>query len=371
MTSEVNADPGASQPAVPAAKRGLPRYKRRRRRIYVGSGVVVVAAVAAILATVLTSGGGPEPGFTITTSQGTVANSDSIILSDSQLAATIPAKLHFVPFEAGVTAVAELRSGSVQAISGVGNPPATEAIGDNTGITVVLAQSFDADELLVPASVSAPAQLAGKSVGVLVGSSEDYELRGWLGLNGLTGKVKLVELGSEQAVAAAYVAGDIDAAYVYGGYASQVQSKGAHAITDAEDIAKEGVPGIDVVAVSTSLVKGNPTLVQKYVCAEVTATRDLTGSDSAKYLALAAGIQGVPVSEIGPATAAYPFIPLSQELYWLGSAPDDVSAPIVKAYVQTGQFLVQQGRLTTAPTTAAVAAHVDPTFVKNALSGDC
>jgi taurine transport system substrate-binding protein len=363
MTSEVNAEP--------AAKRGLPQFKRRRRRLYIGSGVVVVAAVAAILATVLTSGSGPEPGFTITTSQGTVANSDSIILSDHQLAATIPATLHFVPFEAGVTAVAELKSGSVQAISGVGNPPATEAIGDNTGITVVLAQSFDADELLVPASVTTPAQLAGKSVGVLVGSSEDYELRGWLGINHLTGKVKLVELGSEQAVAAAYVAGDVDAAYVYGGYAAQVQSKGAHAITDAEDIAKEGVPGIDVVAVSTSLISSNPALIQKYVCAEVTATKDLTGPDRATYLAQAAGIQGVPASEIGPATAAYPFIPLNQQLYWLGSVPNDTSAPIVKAYVQTGQFLVQQGRLTTAPTATEVAAHIDPTFVKNALSGDC
>jgi hypothetical protein len=37
---------------------------------------------------------------------------------------------------------------------------------------------FDDDQLLVPASVTSPAQLADKSVGVLVGSSEDYELLG-------------------------------------------------------------------------------------------------------------------------------------------------------------------------------------------------
>jgi hypothetical protein len=39
--------------------------------------------------------------------------------------------------------------------------------------------------------------------------------------------------------------------------------------------------------------------------------------------------------------------------------------------VQTGQFLVQQGRLSATPTAAEVATHVDPTFVKNALNGDC
>ena len=369
MTSEVNAQTSAEGPGAP--KSTVPLYKRRRRRIYAIAAAVVVVVLAAVLVPVLTSGGGSLPSFTITTSQGTVANSDSIILSDKQLAATIPATLHFVPFEAGVTAVAELKSGTVQAISGVGNPPAVEAIGDGTGITVVLAQSFDADELLVPASVTTPAQLAGKSVGVLVGSSEDYELRGWLALEGLTGKVKLLELGSEQAVAAAYVAGDIDAAYVYGGFAAQVEAKGGHALTDAEQIANLGVPGIDVVAVSSSLIQSNPNLIQKYVCAEVTATRDFTGSDAAKYLAQSASIQGVPANEIAPATKAFPFIALDQETRWLGSTADDVNSPIVKAYVQTGQFLVQQGRLSTAPTAAAIATHVDPTFVQNALNGDC
>jgi taurine transport system substrate-binding protein len=369
MTSEVNAETGASGSGTVKGK--VPLYKRRRRRIYAISAAVVVVVLAAILVPVLTSGGGSEPGFTITTSQGTVANSDSIILSDKQLAATIPATLHFVPFEAGVTAVAELKSGTVQAISGVGNPPATEAIGDGTGITVVLAQSFDADQLLVPDSVTSAVQLAGKSVGVLVGSSEDYELRGWLALEGLTGKVKLLELGSEQAVAAAYVAGKIDGAYVYGGFAAQVQAKGAHSLINAEQIANLGVPGIDAVAVSSDLIKSNPNLIQKYVCAEVTATKDLTGPDGAKYLAESASIQGVPANEIAPATKAYPFIPLDQQLKWLGSTAHDVNSPIVKAYVQTGQFLIQQGRLSTAPTAAEVATHIDPTFVKNALNGDC
>jgi NitT/TauT family transport system substrate-binding protein len=387
MTSDPNANAAAGvNPSAPGIVNGpetasaasgdgpakrIPVYKRRRRRNYaiVATVIVIVAGLSAWLAT--SGGGGATPDFTITTSQGAVANSDSIIESDSSLAKTIPAKLHFIPFDAGVTAVAEMRSGTVQSISGVGNPPTTEAIGDGTGITVVLAQSFDSDELLVPKSVTTPQQFAGKSVGVLVGSSEDYELRGWLGLEHLSGKVKLVELGSEQAVGAAYVAHAVDAAYVQGGYATEVESKGGHSITDAEQIAKLGVPGIDVVAVSTSLVKSNPQLVQKYVCAEVQATKLFTGPQGEKYLAQSAGVQGVPANEIIPATRAYPFIPLNQQLYWLGSTTNDTSSPIVKAYVQTGQFLVQQGRLQSVPSAATVATHIDPTFAKNALSGGC
>jgi ABC-type nitrate/sulfonate/bicarbonate transport system substrate-binding protein len=89
-----------------------------------------------------------------------------------------------------------------------------------------MAQEFDSDELLVPASITTASQLAGKSVGVLVGSSEDYELEGWLKLQHLTGSVKVVGLSSESSVAAAYLAHAIDAAYVYGNYATSVQAKG-------------------------------------------------------------------------------------------------------------------------------------------------
>ena len=112
-----------------------------------------------------------------------------------------------MPFDAGVTAIAEMRSGALQAISGVGNPPVVGAIGTGTDVDVVIVQSFDADALIVPQTVRTPAQLAWKSVGVLVGSSEDYELRGWLTLEHLTSSVKVVGFASEQAAAAAYLGG--------------------------------------------------------------------------------------------------------------------------------------------------------------------
>jgi taurine transport system substrate-binding protein len=354
------------------AKSRTPLYKRRRRRIYAIVAVAVVVIVGLSVGLTLGTGSsGPLPSFTISLSTGTVANSDSIIVSDKTLQKTIPAHVHWVPFTAGVTAVAEMKSGSLQSISGVGNPPTVGAIGTGTGIDIVMAQSFDSDELLVPASITSPSGLAGKSVAVLVGSSEDYELEGWLKLEHLTGQVKVIGVASEQAAAAAYLSGAVTAAYVYGGYADSVTAKGGHPLTDAEKIAKAGIPGIDAVAVSGTLVKNNPNLVQKYVCAEVQATRDLTGSQSARYLAQAAGVQGVPANQIQSATRAYPFIPLNQQLYWLGAKPGDTTSPIVKAYQQTGQFLVGQGRVTVAPSAAQIATHIDPTFVKKALAGGC
>jgi NitT/TauT family transport system substrate-binding protein len=354
------------------ARKQVPVYKRKRRRVY-GSLVAAAIAVLAVIIWTVTrdSSGTAVPGFTIAYGQGTVANSDSIIASDTALAKTIPAHLHFVPFDAGVTAIAEMRSGSLQAISGVGNPPVVGAIGTGTSVDVVIAQSFDADALIVPQQIHTPAQLAGKSVGVLVGSSEDYELRGWLALEHLTSSVKVVGFASEQAAAAAYLGGSVNAAYVQAGPEAQLTAKGGHPLIDAEQIAKLGIPGLNVVAVAQNVINSDPALVQKYVCAEVQATRLFTGPQAARYLTQSAKVQGVPGNLIVAATNAYPFIPLSQQLYWLGSAPGDTSSPIVKAYVQTGQFLAGQGRLASAPSAAVIAAHVDPTFVKKALAGDC
>jgi taurine transport system substrate-binding protein len=353
----------------------VPVYKRRRRRIF-GGVAVAVAVVVALVVWVIVGTGSPGssrlPGFTISVSQGTVASPDSIIESQRSLAKLIPAQLHYVPFDAGVTAIAEMESGSVQAISGVGNPPTTEAIGKGAGVSVVMGWGFDDDQLLVPSSVTSASQLAGKSVGVLVGSSEDYELLGYLALEHLTGKVKIVPFPSEPAAGAAALSGAVDAAYVYGAPATALTGqKGYHSLVNAEQIAKLGVPGLDVIAVATSVIKSNPELVQDYVCAELQGSRDMTGPDAARYLAATAKVQGATGSQIVAATKGYPFIPAGQQLYWLGSTANDVNSPIVKAYVQTGQFLVSQGRLSSAPTAAQIAPHIDPTFVKKALSGAC
>jgi ABC-type taurine transport system substrate-binding protein len=359
------------------ARKGAPVYKRRRRRIYGGVAVAAVVVIALIVWAVTGSGGSGSaalPGFTISVSQGTVASPDSIIESQRSLAKIIPAQLHYVPFDAGVTAIAEMKSGSVQAISGVGNPPATAAIGTNTGVTVVMGWGFDDDQLLVPKSVKSVQQLAGKSVGVLVGSSEDYELLGYLALEHMTGKVKIVTFANENAAGAAVLSGAINSAYVYGGPAADLITKrGYHSLVNAEQIAKLGIPGLDVIAVASNVVKNNPTLVQDYVCAELQGSRDMTGPNAARYLTASAKVQGLPGqgNQIVAATKGYPFILPGQQLYWLGSTLHDPASRIVKAYQQTGKSLVSQGRLTSVPSATQIAQHVDITFIKRALAGGC
>ena len=127
-----------------------------------------------------------------------------------------------------------------------------------------------------------------------------------------------------------------------------ISQQGYHSLVNAERIAKLGHPGLNVIAVATSVIKTDPSaLIQDYVCAEVKGSQDMTGPDVATYLSATAKVQeltGDPDRRHDQ--VIWHLIMASQQLYWLGSTANDASSRIVSAYLQTGKFLVAQGRLT-------------------------
>jgi taurine transport system substrate-binding protein len=301
---------------------------------------------------------------------GLVAEPETVIGSVKSLQSSVGASIKWIPITAGATALAEMRAGAFDLVAGVGNPPTTAAISNGTPIDVIWAQSFDADQLLVPKSITSPQQLVGKTVADLEGSSEDYELRGWLATQHLTGKVKVLGLASEQADEAAYVAGKVQGAYVEGVLADNIEAKGGHALTNAKKIASLGYPSLDVLVATTKDVQNAPATVQKYVCAELTATKDLLGSSGKTYFADSAKMLGAPASQAVTATQAYVpyYIPPAKELHWLSGGS---SSPILASYVKTAKFDKAQGTIQTVPSTATLASHIDASFAKKALSGGC
>lgn len=316
------------------------------------------------------AGGGTKSSLSVGYFTGLIAEPETVIGSVSSLSAQTGAKIKWVPITAGATALAEMRAGAFDLVAGVGNPPTTAAIANGTPIDVIWAQSFDADQLLVPSSITSPQQLAGKTIADLEGSSEDYELRGWLTSENLTSKVKVLGLASEQAAAAAYQAGKVQGAYVEGALAEQLTAKGAHALTNAKKIAALGYPSLDVLAVTTKDVQSAPATVQKYVCAEVAATKDLLGPKGKTYFADSAKMLGTPADQAVSATEAYLpyYIPLSKELHWLSGG---ASSPILASYEKTAKFDKAQGTIQSVPSNATLASHIDATFAKKALSGGC
>jgi taurine transport system substrate-binding protein len=350
----------------------LQRVRSRSRRC----GTALFAAVAGIAMTTaaLAPPASAQPTLTVGYFTGLIAEPETVIGSTPSLANDVPAHIKWVPITAGVTGLAEVSAGALDVVAGVGNPPTVAAISNGTNVDVVWDQSLDSDSLIVPKSVTSPDQLIGKTIGDLEGSSEDYEVHGWLSSEHLTGKVTIVGFQSEQAAAAAWLAGKITAAYVQGVLEITLTEHGGAPLTNAKKIAALGYPGLNVLAVTHKLVVSDPSLVQAYVCTELKATNDLLGPDQDTYFRSSAGLLGVAPNQAVQATKeyiSYYFSPGQEKTELEGANGAIASGPTVQAYIKTATFDKAQGRITSVPSAATLASHVDPTFAVNALAGHC
>lgn len=318
--------------------------------------------------------GTPEPTVNIGYFSGGVGAPETIIGSNAKLAATVPAKLHMIPITGGLAALSEMRSGAFDLVSEVGNPPVVSAAAGGTNLRIIWVQSFDGAALMVHANITSPSQLKGMTIGDLQGSSEDFELRGYLQEQGLTSSTTVLGFPSDAAAGAAWQAGKISAAYVTIDVADSLAGNGAHQMTTAAAIAKQGFPSLNVLAASSSFIAKYPSVVQSYVCAELKATQMLTtgsAAERAAVIAPAAKLQGVPASQAIAATEQWPNIPVSQERSWLVPNPSTGITPVASAYDLTANFLKQQGTLASPPSTSTLSGLLDPSFALNALAGKC
>ncbi|MCW2598833.1 MAG: hypothetical protein JWM02_662 [Frankiales bacterium] len=296
-----------------------------------------------------------------------------LVAGNTDLSSKVTGKIKLTPIDSGVAGLAELRGGAFPFVSGVGNPPVVGAIANGTPLKVIYAEYFDAAQLIVGPKIKSNSDLAGKTVGDLQGSSEDFEIRGWLSKQGLTDKVKVVGFPSQAAVAAAFKSNRIDGAYVEVAQAIDLKQHNAgRQVVTAEEIAKLGFPSLNVLAVTDDFATKHPTVVQQFVCQIMHAQAISTGPSADTYISNSSKLVGAPADQAIAATKILPFIPASEELSWFKSPGGTLAdGPIAKAFALTGQFLKDQGRVQTVPTIDQITAHLDSSYVEQAVKDNC
>lgn len=327
---------------------------------------VLAAALAGCGASAGDSGGTLKIGYF----RGAVAGPESIVAANADLAGKVPAKLELRPIDSGVAGLAQLRAGAFPVVSAVGNPPFVGAIATGTDVKVVFAESLDQSGLAVNDEIRNPGDL--RKVGVLVGSTLDFQLRGWLKSQNLTAKVQVVSFASEAAEAAAWKSGKIDAVYISQAYLPELQRHKARVLVSAADIAGLGYAAVNLLAVSTPYARDNPDVVQNLVC-QISKAQTLAKSPQAeRYIRPAARFLGVPPQDVVAATKAYPYIPTAEQSSWLkGADGTPASGRLVQNFRLTAEFLVTQGRAKSVPPVGQIAAHVDPQYWDKAQAGGC
>jgi ABC-type taurine transport system substrate-binding protein len=151
------------------------------------------------------------------------------------------------------------------------------------------------------------------------------------------------------------------------------RKSGTEIWTDAAKIAEMGFPSMNVLVVSRDLATHDKPLVQKIVCAVATASDDMVGPDRSTYFATSAPLLGVPPDVAIKGSSDWPELTLKQQAEWLGEPGSNVadSKIVQEAFLKSAQFLLQSGRIISVPSTAKIAAAVDPRFVDAALNGAC
>jgi taurine transport system substrate-binding protein len=329
--------------------------------------LVVVAALGATGACANSSSGSSGGKLGIGYFQSATLGPEVLVAGNPALAKKVGQKIKLTAIDSGVAGLAELRGGAFPFVSGVGNPPVTGSISQDTKLKVIYAEYFDAAQLIVPKSITSNDQLAGKTVGALQGSSEDFEIRGWLKTQGLDTKTKVVGFPSEAAISAAYKAHKIDAGYVEIAQALDlIQNAGGRKVVTAEEIAKLGYPSVNVLAVTDAYAAKHQKTVRKLVC-QVMHSQELVRTGKGDDLIThAAPSVGAKPDEALPATKVLPFVSATDQTAYFAK-----DGGLAKAYKLTGQFLVDQGRTKTVPTDAQIADHIDGSYVAQALKDGC
>jgi NitT/TauT family transport system substrate-binding protein len=333
---------------------------------------VLALAPAGACARSAAAGGGDPGTLKIAYFQGAVAGPEAVVAANPDLAGTVPARLSLVPIDSGVAGISQLRGGAFPAISGVGNPPFVGAVAAGTPVKVVSVESLDSAGLVVARSIASDQDLVGKQIGTLVGSTLDFELRGWLKTQGLAGKVTVTSFPSEAAEAAAFKAGSLKAAYISQAFLVDLRQHGGRVVTTAADIAKLGYAAVNLLIFTDEYISAHHDLVQRVVCAFAHAQNLVLGDQATRYITPAAKYLGVAPQVAVDGTHGYPYIPDGEQLSWLQGADGRVaSGKLVQDFTFTGQFLVEQGRAASVPTADVLAAHIDPQFVVAARGGAC
>jgi NitT/TauT family transport system substrate-binding protein len=303
---------------------------------------------------------------------------ETVIATQPALLKQLRAKPTWIPIEASPPAIAAMKAGSFDFITGVGNPPVVSGIAASGDFKVIWLGSLDYVQLVVKKSITAPNDLAGKTIVDLIGSSEDYAFRGWLKVNHLQNKVNVLGLAGMETPVAAFKAGRIDGAYVDYAAAREMVQDGGHVLVDSVRIAKLGYAGINVTIVRTAFAQQHPDVVQGYVCAAVAATKlieDPSKSVRDGAFKAAAALTGQPVEEAiatGEEGVSGADVKLGDEWSYFADAHGNVAGGgIVRNYLQTVSFLVDNGKIPHTLTAQQILPHIDTSYVRKALAGQC
>jgi len=329
---------------------------------------VLLAATAALGLVTATSSAALAAGKEVTIGYQTVVDPSKVAQADGLYEKATGWTINWRKFDSGADVIAAIASGDIQ-IGYVGSSPLAAAASRELPIQTILVAALigDAEQLVVRngAGIAAPKDLVGKKVAVPFVSTTHYSLLAALKHWSIDPKaVQILNLRPPE-IAAAWVRGDIDAAYVWDPALGKVKETGK-VLASSSEVAKWGAPTFDAWIARKDFATANPDVVKGFV----TVTTDAyaayrqdpaawtPASEQAKKIVKLTGAKAEEVPELLTGNV----FPLRDEQ----ASPQLLGGGTAKAIAETAAFLKEQGKIERV--LPDYAPYVEVRFVKDSVA---
>jgi taurine ABC transporter substrate-binding protein len=311
------------------------------------------------------SGSGGKPNVTIGYMDNG-AEPEVIAVAQSLFSKYMNANVQVKYFDSGPASLGAIASGSLQIMTGIGNPPTVSAITRGVPLQVVWAQElYTSDEGLVVRSnsgIQSVKDLAGKTVALVLGSTSEFALDATLEKAGVnpTSVHKLNMTPS--AIHAAWTNHSINAAYVWDPVLDAISHDNAKVLGTDLDV-KQQAPIYSLSLVNSNWGTAHPDLVKEFIQAQNAAVTFYQQHPD-EALQVIAKQDGISVATAKTEMAGYQIFGLQDQLTSdaLGQGNSVGSSLVAQSLALSAQFLKQKGTLSSVP--SDLTPNVNPTYVQ-------
>ncbi len=329
-------------------------------------GILLVTALLAVLTacgstqTSSSDTGGTDEEVIVNIGTMNLVNGDLIAQYEKYYENELGAKVNLVKFDSGKDVNTALAAGSID-ISELGSSPTALGISSGTDYQVFWIGDIigSAESLVVKnnSGINNVADLKGKKVATPFASTGHYSLLNALKLEGVSeGDVTLLDLQPDD-IYAAWIRGDIDAAYVWYPVLGKLLNDGK-IITGSDKLAEQGVITADLNVVRTKFAEEHPDIVTNYVKAQIKANDVLLDNPDT------AADEISQVLEISKEDAAsqitqFKYLKADEQIEYLNN--------IAETLKSTADFLVEQDSIKSAPDLDTFKSKINTTFIEEAV----
>jgi taurine ABC transporter substrate-binding protein len=297
------------------------------------------------------------------------AEPEVIAVAQSLFSKYMHANVQVKYFDSGPASLGAIASGSLQIMTGIGNPPTVSAITRGVPLQVVWAQElYTYDEGLVVRSdsgIQSVKDLAGKTVALVLGSTSEFALDATLEKAGVDpASVHKLNM-TPSAIHAAWTNHSISAAYVWDPVLDAISHENGKVLGTDLDV-KQQAPIYSLSLVNTSWGTAHPDLVKEFIQAQNAAVTFYQQHPD-EALQVIAKQDGISVATAKTELAGYQIFDLQDQLTpdALGQGNSVGSSLVAQSLLLSAQFLKQKGSISSVPSN--LAPNVNPTYVEQLL----